>query len=147
MSVSDMESNPTIAAAGGTGSAHSSPSLLSRRIWLLHRDSSLSLVSHGDQDTVSLQQADGGFYANGYRETQSDCEIIDLEKCGKLKKRRGSKFSTISNSLRRLGSIRKSKEPRRMSHLPALVTVLNNLAFGIGAGVHIHTELHTEPEL
>ena len=147
MSVSDMESNPTIAAAGGTESAHSSPSLLSRRIRLLHRDSNLSLVSHGDKDTVSLQQADGGFYANGYRETQSDCEIIDLDKCGKLKKRRGSKFSTISNSLRRLGSIRKSKEPRRMSHLPALVTGLNNIAFGIGAGVHIHTELHTEPEL
>lgn len=124
------------------GSAQSSPSLLQRRLWLIKTDSSFSLVSQGDDTS----QADGGFYANGYRETQSDCEIIDLDKGGKLKKRRGSKFSTISNSLRRLGSIRKSKEPRHMSHLPALLSGLNNIAFGIGAGLHVHTEYNDNGE-
>lgn len=111
------------------------PGLLCRRekLHVIGRHSSMSLVSQGD---VSMMQ--GGFYANSsFRETQSDCEILDDNgKAGKLqKKRRGSKLSsTLSNSLRRLGSIRKSKEPKQMTHLPALVSGLGNIAFGIGAG-------------
>ena len=68
------------------------------------------------------------------RETQSDCEVLEDSK---LKKRRSSRFLTLSNSLRRLSAGRKSK---RKNRVPVLATGLGQIAFGIGAGFGLDAE-------
>lgn len=84
---------------------------------------------------LKLRQSDSNSifysYIDDHRETQSDCEIVTRRKS---KKSRSAKLAaTLSSSLKRLGSVKKLKDTRQMSHVPALVAGLNNIAFGIGA--------------